>query len=103
MSPAGSWVTGLPRTRSGSSWGSSSNETVNRHKQGNDIGLAWNDQAEARLDEQEHHKKGAEDSRVEASPAIQQQSGERHGRIVEDEHVTSREGSRDQLQPLLLY
>ena len=48
-------------------------------------------------DEQEHRQKGAEDSRIETSPAIQKQSGERHGRIVEDEHVTPMEGSRDQL------
>ena len=48
-------------------------------------------------DEQEHRQKGAQDSRIETSPAIQQQSGERHDRVVEDEHVTPREGSRDPL------
>ena len=73
------------------------NGTGEKDEQGNGIGLGWNDQAEARLDEQEHRQKGAEDSRVEASPAIQQQSGERHGWIVEDERVTPREGSGDQL------
>src|SRR3954467_12624767 len=76
---------------------SDDNGTGEKDEQGEGISLGWNGQTEARLDEQEHRQKGAKDSRVETSPAIQQQSGERHDRVVYDEHVTRREEIGDPL------